>query len=146
VLHVKVLEPQFEGRPRPSWATPRSRARQDRRQRAAGLVARRAPAGGAEHHREGRERGPGPRGGARRATGAEEVRARERGASGKLADCSYDDPALARSTWSRATRPAAAPSRRGSASSRRSSPSEGRSSTSRRRGSTRSSATRRSAP
>ena len=70
--------------------------RQDGRQRAARQLPRGAPAGRAEHHREGRERGAGARGGAQGARpGAQEVRrSRTRVLPGKLADCSLDDPAL----------------------------------------------------
>ena len=63
---------------------------------------------------------------------------------GKLADCSIKDPASARSTSSRATRPAARPSRRATAASRPSCRCAARSSTSRRRASTRCSPTTRS--
>ena len=58
--------------------------RQDGRERAPRQLPRGAPAGRAQHHREGRERGTGPRGRAQGAgPGPEEVRPRERGAPGQ---------------------------------------------------------------
>ena len=94
--------------------------RQDGRERAARQLSRRAPAGCAEHHREGGQRGPGPRGGPEGARpGTEEVRTRERRAAGQAGGLlATTIRRCARSTWSRATPPAAARNRHGSANSR----------------------------
>ena len=63
VLHVKVKEPQFEGQTKTKLGNSRGRGdRQGAGEREPRLVPRGAPAGRAEHHREGGERGPGARG------------------------------------------------------------------------------------
>ena len=82
-----------------------------------------APAGRPKHHREGGERGPRARGGSQGARpGPQEVRAGERRASrASWPTAPTTTRRSASCTWSRATRPAAAPSRRASGSSRRSS-------------------------
>ena len=123
VLHVKVREPQFEGQTK----TKLGNSEVEGIVKAVvnehlGSYPRGAPAGRAEHHREGGERGARPRGGPQGARpGAEEVRAGERGAArqaGRLLLSTIRRSA--RSTWSRATPPAAAPSRAAIARSRRS--------------------------
>ena len=114
MLHVKVKEPAVRGADQDQAGQLRGRGhRQAGGQRAPGQLPRGAPAGGAGDHREGGERGPGPRGGPQGARpGPEEV------GPGERACCPASWPTArsttrrsASSTWSRATRPAAAPSR-----------------------------------
>ena len=111
VLHVKVQGAAVRGADQDQARQLRGRGhRQDGRQRAARQLPRGAPAGRAEHHREGGERGPGPRGGAQGARpDPEEVRPRERGAARQARRLLASTiPPTASSTSSRATRPAAA--------------------------------------
>ena len=114
VLHVKVKEPQFEGQTKTKLGNCEVEGIvEGGGERAARHLPGGAPAGRAEHHREGGERGPGARGGAQGARpGPQEVRAGERRAprqAGRLLATTIRR--CASSTWSRATPPAAAPSR-----------------------------------
>ena len=121
VLHVKVQGAAVRGADQDQARQLRGRGhRQDGGERAPRQLPRGAPAGRAQHHREGGERGAGPRGGAQGARpGPQEVRAREHGAARQagrlLASTTRPSPS---STSSRATRPAAAPSRAATARSR----------------------------
>ena len=133
-------------RPRPSSATPRSATLVETiGQRQAGRVPRGEPAE-ARQIVEKAINAAQARSAARKARDLTRRKGLLEGSTlpGKLADCSIRTPRSARSTSSRATRPAARPSRRATARSRRSCRCAARSSTSRRRASTRCSPTRRS--
>ena len=121
VLHVKVREPQFEGQTKTKLGNSEVEGIvKTVVNEQLGELPRGASAGRAEHHREGGERGPGARGGPQGARpGPKEERAGER----RCSPASWPTAATttrrsASSTWSRATPPAAAPSRRASGSSR----------------------------
>ena len=141
VLHVKVQGAAVRGADQDQAGQLRGRGhRQGGGQRASRQLPRGASAGRAEHHREGGQRRAGARGrpeGAR--PGPQEVRAGEHGAArASWPTAPSTIRLIPRSTWSRATRPAAAPSRAATARSRPSCRSGARSSTSSGPGSTRS--------
>ena len=85
MLHVKVKEPQFEGQTKTKLGNSEVEGIvKTVVNEHLGSYLEEHPAGRAEHHREGGERGPGPRGGAQGARpGPQEVRAGERGAAGQ---------------------------------------------------------------
>jgi DNA gyrase subunit B len=96
VLHVKVREPQFEGQTK----TKLGNSEVEGIVKAVvnehlGAYLEEHPPVGAGHHREGRERGPGPRGGPQGARpGAEEVGPRGDGAPGQARRLLHRRPGL----------------------------------------------------